>query len=56
MILKELRGIARAKGLKRFEAEVLPSNAAMLAVFRRCGLPMTSQMEDGVVHVVMTLS
>ena len=56
MILQELTGIARAKGLKRFEAEVLPSNSAMLAVFRRSGLPMTGRTEDGVVHVVMTLS
>jgi GNAT superfamily N-acetyltransferase len=56
MILKELAGIARTKGLKRLEAEVLPANAPMLAVFRGSGLPMTSRMEDGVVHVVMTLA
>jgi RimJ/RimL family protein N-acetyltransferase len=56
IILKELADIARSKGLQRLEAEVLPSNAPMLAVFRRSGLPMTSHTEDGVVHVVMTLA
>lgn len=55
MVLKELARIARAKGLQRLEAEVLPSNAPMLAVFRSSGLPMTSCSEHGVVHVAMVL-
>jgi hypothetical protein len=38
------------------EAEVLAANGAMLAVFRRCGLPMRTRLEDGVVHVELLLA
>jgi hypothetical protein len=38
------------------EAEVLAANGAMLAVFRRCGLPMRTRLEDGVVHVELLLT
>lgn len=56
LILKSLADIARTKGLGRFEAEVLPSNAAMLAVFRKSGLPMRQELADGSVHVTLELS
>ena len=55
LILKELAEIARSKGLQQLEATVLPRNAPMLAVFRRSDLPMTSRMEDGVVHIILDL-
>ena len=42
---------SRANGLAEFIAEVLPENAAMLKVFERCGLAMTTRRERGVVHV-----
>ena len=50
-----LTEIARERGIRRFEAEVLAGNAPMLRVFQHSGLPMSRQVEDGVVHVVMDL-
>ena len=54
-LLRHLVGIARQQGLDRLEAEVLASNPAMLAVFRRSGLPMTTRHEGEVVHVSLVL-
>ena len=54
-ILRHLTAIARDKGIVAFEAEVLPENKAMLAVFARCGLAMSQSREDGVVHVMLQL-
>jgi RimJ/RimL family protein N-acetyltransferase len=56
LILKHLAGIARSKGVQRFEAVVLPGNAAMLAVFRRSGLSMHQHAEGGAVHVTLELN
>jgi RimJ/RimL family protein N-acetyltransferase len=55
LILRELSAIAKSAGVTRFVAEVLPSNAAMLHVFRRSGFAMSSRTEDGVVHVTLEL-
>ena len=55
-ILKHLIHIARNKGVSQFEAEVLVENKAMLAVFARSGLPMKKSLEEGVVHVSLSLS
>jgi RimJ/RimL family protein N-acetyltransferase len=55
-ILKHLTRIAREKGVTRFEAEVLPQNKAMLAVFSRSRLPMTQTQAEGVVHVTLSLT
>ncbi|WP_295449300.1 GNAT family N-acetyltransferase [uncultured Thiodictyon sp.] len=54
-LLRHLAGIAREQGLKRFTAEVLPGNASMLAVFARCGFPMTIRRLDDVVQVILRL-
>ena len=54
-ILNHLVRIAREKGVDQFEAEVLPGNTSMLAVFSRSGLPMTQSETDGVVHVTLSL-
>ncbi len=56
LLLNHLVRIGRSQGLSRFEALVLPHNHAMLAVLRRCGLPMTSEFDDGVVRVSLTLA
>jgi RimJ/RimL family protein N-acetyltransferase len=48
--------VARAAALDEFIAEVLPENVPMLKVFERCGLPMTTRRERGVVHVTIALS
>ena len=54
-ILKHLARIAREKGVSQFEAEVLPQNKAMLAVFRRSGLPMKLSTAEDAIHVTLSL-
>ena len=54
-LMRHLITIARDAGLKVFIAEVLPDNAAMLKVFEKSGLSLTSKREARVVHVVLPL-
>lgn len=56
IFLKTLIELARQHGISRLEADVLASNAPMLAVFRRCGLPTTTTTEDGVIHLEMNIA
>jgi RimJ/RimL family protein N-acetyltransferase len=46
---------ARALGVGRLVAEVLPHNRRMLAVFHHSGRPVRSEIRDGVVHLVLDL-
>lgn len=55
-LLRHLAGIARAKGVARFEAEVLPGNLAMMAVFEKSGLPVDKKHQDGTLHVTLSLA
>jgi RimJ/RimL family protein N-acetyltransferase len=55
-LITHLIRIARAAALEEFVAEVLAENAPMLKVFERCGLPMTTRRERGIVHVTLDLS
>jgi RimJ/RimL family protein N-acetyltransferase len=55
-MLAAICGLARQRGIARLEADVLAENPAMLAVFRRSGLPTTTSRSVGVVHLVMDLS
>jgi RimJ/RimL family protein N-acetyltransferase len=56
-LLAVLADLARADGVRRFEAEVLSRNAAMLAVFEHSGLPMQASAEqDGVISVSLSLA
>jgi RimJ/RimL family protein N-acetyltransferase len=55
-MLAAICGLARQRGIVRLEADVLAENPAMLAVFRRSGLPTTTSRSGGVVHLVMDLS
>jgi RimJ/RimL family protein N-acetyltransferase len=55
LFMRLLIQIGRERGIRRFEAEVLTGNTPMLKVFQHSGLPMRTQAEDGVVHVVMEL-
>ncbi len=55
-ILRHLIHIAQEKGVSQFEAEVLPENRAMLAVFARSGLPIKQSFEEGAIHVTFSLS
>ncbi|PKN62722.1 MAG: GNAT family N-acetyltransferase [Deltaproteobacteria bacterium HGW-Deltaproteobacteria-15] len=54
-LFKHLVSIGRDSGIARFEAEVLPSNEAMLRVFARGGVPVTRTMTRDSIHVVMDL-
>ena len=54
-LMAMLTEIARERGIRSFEAEVLASNPAMLGVFRRRGLPMRRRREGGVVFVAMDI-
>jgi RimJ/RimL family protein N-acetyltransferase len=52
-LLMHLGRIARERGIKRFRAEVLNQNSAMLRVFAGSGWPMESVAEDGSAHVTL---
>lgn len=56
LLIRHLIEIARAAALEEFVAEVLSENTPMLKVFERCGLPMTTRRERGVIHVTLALS
>lgn len=55
ILLKHLVLIARGKGISRFEAEVLPQNEAMLRVFHRSGLSVTTVPSGDSIHVTILL-
>lgn len=55
-LLRHLTHIARANGVRQFEAYVLPENAAMLGVFRRSGLPTRQERIEGQWRVTLDLS
>lgn len=55
-LLEAMIEIARRHRIARFEADVLAENAAMLAVFNRCGLPMRKRRDGGVTHIEMDLA
>ena len=50
-VFKLLVSLAREKGIKGFWADVLVSNSAMMKVFHKSGLPVQTEMEDGVYQV-----
>ena len=54
-LMKHLAGIARSAGIKKFIAEVLPENIAMLKVFEKSGFGLTTEREPQVVHVSLQL-
>jgi GNAT superfamily N-acetyltransferase len=55
-LLAAITGITRGRGISLLEADVLAENVAMLSVFKRCGLPMTTSRSGGVVHLVLRLT
>jgi RimJ/RimL family protein N-acetyltransferase len=55
-LLTTITDIARSRGIKRLEADVLAVNKAMLSVFRRSGLPMTTSRDGNAVHLVLDLA
>jgi acetyl coenzyme A synthetase (ADP forming)-like protein len=55
-LLERLADVARSHGVKRFEAETLVDNRAMLAVFSSSGFETTVGSREGVVLVTLDLS
>jgi GNAT superfamily N-acetyltransferase len=55
ILLRHLIAVARMAGLQSLVAEVLPENAAMLSVFNKCGLPVSTTRDSDVVHVTVSL-
>jgi len=54
-LMRHLAGIARGAGLPELIADVLPENHAMLKLFAKSGLPLRTERESDVVHVVLRL-
>ena len=52
-LMRELAGLARHAGINELIAEVLGGNLAMLKVFQKSGLKMTTRREGPVVHVTL---
>jgi RimJ/RimL family protein N-acetyltransferase len=51
--LDEIVRLARARGVAGLTADVLATNGAMLALFRRTGLSVQSETQDGVCRLTM---
>ncbi|RPF21008.1 acyl-CoA synthetase (NDP forming) [Myceligenerans xiligouense] len=51
VLLEHVADAARERGIRRFVAEVLPQNRAMLGVFREAGYAIEQRLDDGFVHV-----
>ncbi len=55
-LLERLADAAREQGIETFEAYVLSDNRRMLDVFRDSGFVVTTELEGGVWHVVLSLA
>jgi ribosomal protein S18 acetylase RimI-like enzyme len=55
-LMRHLAAIARAAGLEELIAEVLPDNIAMLKVFEKSGLRVSTTREPRMVHVALGLA
>jgi len=55
LLMKHLAAIARRCALKELFAEVLPSNAAMLKVFEKSGLGVSTKRERDALHVTLKI-
>ncbi|RSM78399.1 GNAT family N-acetyltransferase [Amycolatopsis sp. WAC 01375] len=51
ILLEHLAAAAKECGLRRFVAEVLAENAAMVRVFRDAGYQVSREIEEGVLHL-----
>lgn len=55
VLLEHIAAAARERGIRRFTAEVLPQNGAMLGVFRVAGYGVSQHLDDGIVTVSVDL-
>jgi RimJ/RimL family protein N-acetyltransferase len=56
LLLQHLASIARAQGLREFEAEVLADNRPMIGVLEGSGFPIQLSTEFGVARVLLTIA
>jgi RimJ/RimL family protein N-acetyltransferase len=56
LLMKHLAAIASRSGLRTLVAEVLANNTAMLKVFEKSSLPVSTTREQGVTHVTLRLT
>jgi acyl-CoA synthetase (NDP forming)/RimJ/RimL family protein N-acetyltransferase len=56
VLLEHLAAAAREEGIRRFVAEVLPANGAMLRVFADFGYQVQRRYADGVVHLAFEIA
>ncbi|HLI16530.1 MAG TPA: GNAT family N-acetyltransferase [Acidimicrobiales bacterium] len=56
LLLEHLASEARLRGVRRFVADMLPSNARMRQVFDGAGFATVSSRSDGAVHVVLDIA
>lgn len=54
-LLERLARIAIARGIRRFEADILGGNERMMRMLRKSGLPCVSSSMAGVVHVSLAV-
>jgi RimJ/RimL family protein N-acetyltransferase len=54
-LLKQLATIAREKGIRNFQAEVLVENHDMIQVFKESGFPLTEEREQDTCRVVINI-
>ncbi len=54
-LFEQLIEVGKSRGVKTFCADVLMENAGMLKIFKRSGLEVQTENEEGVVHVTMPL-
>ncbi|HSA51069.1 MAG TPA: GNAT family N-acetyltransferase [Yinghuangia sp.] len=55
VLLEHIAAVARERGIRRFIADVLPSNRRMMKVFTEAGYTQQSAFEDGVVRLTLDL-
>ena len=56
VMMEHLAARARAVGISRFVAEVLPNNSRMIRVFSDAGYEVARQYADGVVHLTFPIA
>jgi acyl-CoA synthetase (NDP forming)/RimJ/RimL family protein N-acetyltransferase len=54
-MLEHIAAVARERGIRRFEAEVLFANTKMIKVFKEAGFSQRRTFEDGSVHLTLDL-
>lgn len=55
ILMQHLAVLARDAGLRELVAEVLPENAAMLKLFRKCGFRIDAKGSPQVIHLMLQL-